>query len=786
MSFALNEPQALAVQHSQGPLLVFAGAGSGKTRVITFRVANLIAEHRVPPYRILTVTFTNKAAGELKHRLCQLAGESVTGDLWVGTFHSVCARLLRRYHADAGLEKSFSIYDDSDQKAVMARVLKAMGVDDRQLPPKAALQRIHAEKKEGRMPPDVENVGINGIWLRDVYSRYQDALLASNAVDFDDLLIYVMRIVETADSAAGKELRQRFSYVLVDEFQDTNLVQFRIVRALCAETRNLCVVGDDDQSIYSWRGADVRLIRGFRKDFPDATVIKLEQNYRSTGNIVAAALGVIAPAKEREPKKLWTSEEDGDPVTVRQLRDEREEAAWVVKSLREAMGQGIRADQMAVFYRIHAQSRVLEEALRGENVPYQVIGGQRFFERAEIKDLIAYLRLLDNPRSNADLERIINVPARGIGDKTLERLFDMAAARGTSLYDAILPTVKEGGLGAAARGKLTTFFEIMEELRRGVSELGPRRVAEMVVSQTGYRAQLKKDDTPESDARLENIEEFLGAIGEYEEDAGQAGEEPSLSGYLERITLASAVDSMKDAPRVSLMTVHAAKGLEFELVALTGMEEEVFPYRSSRDHAEEDPDEERRLAYVAITRARRRLLITHTGTRTLFGNTRWMEPSRFLDDLPEECVVRETTMQRSSPSPSSPPTAFAPPRSLAWGGGYRSAGGSGAKVSSGKGTGSSGLGTKGVIDRGPAVALSAELPETKVPAPGERFVDKEFFDDPPSSDGDVEVRRGDRVTHQRFGEGVVEQVETGKEPTIVARFPGFGVRRVLARFLAPA
>jgi DNA helicase-2/ATP-dependent DNA helicase PcrA len=779
MQFALNEPQARAVAHASGPLLVFAGAGSGKTRVITFRVANLLATHHVAPYRILTVTFTNKAAGELKHRLTELAGDGVVGDLWVGTFHSICAKLLRRHHAEVGLERSFTIYDESDQKAVMARVLKDLGIDERQVPPKQALQRVHAEKREGRGPRDAEGAEISGLHLAEIYARYQAALSAANSVDFEDLLLHVMRIVENPESSGGRELRQRFDHVLVDEFQDTNLVQYRIVRALAAESRNLCVVGDDDQSIYSWRGADVRLIRGFRRDFPDASVVKLEQNYRSTGNIVAAALGVIAPALDREPKQLWTAEPGGDPVRVRQVEDERAEAAFVVRTIRDEVGRGTRADRIAVFYRIHAQSRVLEEALRGENVAYQVIGGMRFFERAEVKDIVAYLRLVDNPRSDADLLRIINVPARGIGDKTIQKLLDTAARRSTSVYDAILPTLEEGVLGAAARNKLVAFHELTEDLRRASAELGPRRLAELVLEQTGYRKVLRDADNAESDARLENLEELVASIGEYEDDAIEAGEEPSLSGYLERVTLASAVDTMKDQPLVSLMTVHAAKGLEFDVVLLTGMEEETFPYRGMREgDSDDDFGEERRLAYVAVTRARKRLIISHALQRTLFGFTRYAQPSRFIDDLPREVIRFERSTPDRTRADSGARAGYAGPAT------FRPSAGSSRKPSWS-------AGNWGGDRAGSATGARGATRSSPPPSsPGERFVDRSYFDDggtaghdAPSASGEEPVRRGSRVRHRRFGEGVVEELERGNELTIVARFPGFGVRRVLARFL---
>ncbi len=731
---ALNDAQSDAVSHTEGPLLVFAGAGSGKTRVITYRIANLLATHRVPPYRILAVTFTNKAAGELRHRLAHLAGEAVTRDLWAGTFHSVCARLLRRYHEAAGLDPRFVIYDDSDQKAVMKRVLEAMNVDERSLPLRYALSRIHAEKREGRGPEEVDETMAFDALLLDVFRGYERAMAAASALDFEDLLLRAMRVAEDTNSSAGRELRERFDYVSVDEFQDTNTTQYRLVRALSARTRNLCVVGDDDQSIYRWRGADVRIILGFRRDFPDAKVVKLEQNYRSTGNIVRAALAMIAPARNREPKELWTEEPPGDPVRVIGVPNERDEASRIVQLVRGELSRGVQASDIAVFYRVHAQSRVLEEGFRAANLPYQIIGGMKFFERAEVKDLLAYLRLLDNPRSDQDLLRIINVPARGIGDKTVARLLDIAAENTLSLFHALDLALEDEVLGTGARKKLAAFHDLQQVLSQAKGELGPRALAELVLEQTGYRDRLREVDSSESDARLENLAELVGSIAEYEASAALSGEEPTLTGYLERVSLVSAVDSQKDLPSVNLMTVHSAKGLEFTAVMLTGMEEEVFPYKGLDGAEPEELDEERRLAYVAVTRARKRLYITHTSARMLFGQTRYLAPSRFLRSLPEEVLERE--------GGSRP---------------LRSHGGS---------------------------PYSAGAARARAPlAPGERIVDRDAFDDLPAEESALQP--GARVLHRQFGSGIVEHVEPGRAPTVVATFPGVGVKRIRAEFLEP-
>jgi DNA helicase-2/ATP-dependent DNA helicase PcrA len=730
----LNEPQAEAVSHVNGPLLVFAGAGSGKTRTIIYRIANLVAEHRVPPYRILAVTFTNKAAGEMRSRLELLLGSDLTRDLWVGTFHAVCARLLRRYHDEAGLAQRFVIYDEADQRAMMARLIREHGFDEREYPSKYVLSRIHLAKRDAQGPEDVDfSKGFDDTLLK-LYAAYQRALLASNAVDFEDLIVHVLRIAENPSSQVGEDLRNRFRHVLVDEFQDTNMTQYRLVRALAARERNLCVVGDDDQSIYRWRGADVRLIRGFHRDFPDARVVKLEQNYRSTGNIVAAALGVIEPSAQREPKRLWTEASPGDAVRVRTVRDEREEAAFVVGNVQAELSRGTSAHEIAIFYRIHAQSRVLEEAFRGANLPYQIIGGMKFFERAEVKDLLAYLRLIDNPQSDADLMRIINVPARGIGNKTQELLLNLASENTTSAFQALPALLASDLVGTQAKKKLEAFIDLIERLRRQSETLSPHELASLVVDETGYRQALYDADTAQADARLENVAELIGSITEYEVLAHHTGETPTLSGYLERVSLVSAIDAAKDLPTVSLMTVHSAKGLEFTAVFLTGMEEEVFPYRGMESDEIEDLDEERRLAYVAITRARQRLFISHASIRTLFGRTRYQTPSRFLANLPPNVIVREGT-------------GWAPPASYP--------------------------------TRIPARAHREPRTNTGVPlSPGQRVVDRSMLDD-----AAAEIRPGSTVRHKQFGEGVVQSVEWSGAPTVVARFPEYGVKRIRAQFL---
>ncbi len=745
----LNAPQAEAVAHVNGPLLVFAGAGSGKTRVITYRIANLVACARVPPYRILAVTFTNKAAGEMRSRLERLLGGEIARDLWVGTFHATCAKLLRAHGHAIGIDKSFTIYDSSDQKAVMTRVLRELDYDDKRYPPKAVLERVHKEKQEGRGPDEMGLDSYMDDAIQKAYVKYEAHLRAANAVDFEDLILNVVRILERDKDGEGERMRRRFEYLLVDEFQDTNAMQYRLLRELAKNHHNLCVVGDDDQSIYRWRGADVRNIRGFKTDVPGAGVVKLEENYRSTSNIVRAALGVIAPSREREPKELFTSNETGALVDVVGVGTEREEAALVVGAIRDARDAGIDVRDVAVFYRINAQSRVLEEALRANDVPYQIVGGMKFYERAEVKDALAYLRVLANPKSDVDLLRVVNSPARGIGGTTTERLMAWASFHDVSLFDALTRVHEVEDLAAAAKKKLAGFRDLMIDLRDGVATRSPSAVLEDVLAKTGYTKALELENSAEADARLENLRELGGSLRDYEAEAQAAGNAATLESFLERVSLQADVDAMKDAPRVTLMTVHSAKGLEFEVVLLTGMEEEMFPYKGMDPGRGDDVVEERRLAYVAITRARTRLVITHASTRKIFGTTRHGMPSRFIRDIPAD-VVRHVGVGRSS--------------------------------------------SDRYVDRGAPQSSSAPWRHPQRPsadqsrAPGERYVDNDFFGDDSSSDDDGlgAIKRGSIVFHERFGNGEVKRVDTSGEPAIVANFPGWGEKKILAKFLKRA
>ncbi len=757
MRAELNPPQAEAVATLRGPLLLFAGAGSGKTRVITYRIANLVARERVAPWKILAVTFTNKAAAEMRARLesPEMLG-AIARDLWVGTFHAVCVKFLRMFPEAIGRTRNFVIYDSTDQKTLVARALRELQLDEKRYPPKQVLSRLHKEKQEGRSPEEMPLDNFFDDVIQKAYVRYEHALRSANALDFEDLILGVVRILESTDpdpksdvTRAKAALERKFEYVLVDEFQDTNQVQYRLLRGLAAWTRNLCVVGDDDQSIYRWRGADVRNIRGFRNDYPDARVIKLEQNYRSSKRIVAAALAVIAPSPTREPKELWTANDDGLPIRVVACSDERDEAACVVRALRDAKEAGIEASGIAVFYRVHAQARVLEEALRAVRIPYQIVGGAKFYERAEIKDAIAYLRVLINPQSDVDLLRVINNPPRGIGSATVERLAARARVEDISLFQALERLDLFGDeLGAAPKKRVGQFRELMKSVASETEGKAPAEALRIVMAKTGYRRALEQDDAPEAEGRLENLGELEGSMHDYTVEAEAQGEVPTLAGFLERVTLQSDQDGTDPQDRVTLMTVHGAKGLEFDVVVLTGMEEGIFPYKSLEGRSVEEMEEERRLAYVAITRAREHLLITHAGQRQIFGKTRLGTPSRFLSDLPPDAVeaIQTEATRRAVRFVDDP---------------------AGGLVASNRGPWRHPQSV-----RGPAGSVGRE--------PGDRYVEYEHGD---MESGDSELRRGMTVSHEKFGRGQVLSVTMGGEPAVVVLFPGWGEKKVLARFL---
>ena len=748
----LNDRQREAVLHEAGPLVVFAGAGSGKTRVITHRIAHLVAEGGVKPWRILAVTFTNKAAGEMRRRLDDLLPGGA-GDLWAGTFHAISARLLRLHAERAGVSPKFVIYDDQDQKAVIRRILKDLDLDDRRYPAGLIASRINRAKQEGRAPEDYAVEEEHDPVLREVCVQYSRRMKDANALDFGDLIYRLVLGIET-DDALRLQLQGRWDHVLVDEFQDVNHVQFSLVNHLCATHRNLCVVGDDDQSIYRWRGADRRNILDFRTHFPDAHLVKLEQNYRSTQRILRVANAVVTRNIDREPKTLWTENEEGAKIVEFVCPEDRDEAMIVVQAMRSLLEAGTARHEIALLYRVHAQSRLFEEALRRFNLPYRVYGGLRFYERAEVKDLLAYLRLIQNPDDDVSLLRVINTPPRGIGDRTVERLLEAAARTGASVFRALCAADQDPSHAPAARTSLGRLRELIDSLRTLAEEgARPSQLAESVLTQTGYVEALESEDTPETDAKQENLRELVGSLLDFERET----KEPTLAAFLEMVTLQSAVDTMDASDAITLMTVHAAKGLEFPYVVVAGMEEELFPHHGTRP--EDDPDEleeERRLAYVAFTRARRRLYLSHAQQRRVYGRIEPRRRSRFLDEMPAEEIH---VIGRVANAPRGV--------SRGWGAGGGHGGGSTYRGSS----------TGGGRTVRPTAAIAASAPPRS--AEGDSYVDR-------SESSDLELSLGMRVRHATFGVGEVQAVRPGTPPKVTVVFPGVGPKLIVGRFLEPA
>jgi len=632
----LNPEQRAAVEHGDGPLMVLAGAGTGKTRVLVHRIARLV-ETGIEPWAILAVTFTNKAAGEMRHRLRGLLGARADA-MWIGTFHATCARLLRKHGAAVGLTKSFVIFDDDDQMKLVEKLLKERGLDE-QVGARTILSRFDRAKNRGVDPRAVKTGAFDDV-VEQIYPLYQAQLAKENAVDFNDLILKTLDLFKHEETA--RSLRVRFRHVLVDEFQDTNRVQYDLVSKFAEATRNLTVVGDDDQSIYAWRGAEPKNLLEFDRDFPDATVVKLEQNYRSTQMILDAANGVIRHNRDRHEKSLWTDHQGGDQIEVYQAGDERGEAYFVAQSIRRLLDEGPASpSDIAILYRTNAQSRVLEEHLRAARVPAKVVGAVSFFERKEVKDVIGYLRLLGNPSADSAFERIVNVPARGIGDATVDRLRAAARAGLPGLLEAarLAARGEVAGLGPAPRKKLQAFVELLDGLKDVIAQ--GASVAEtiiQVVDRSGLRAKLEADESSESRDRLDNLAELVTIASDFDEES----EEPqSIEGFLERIALTAPADQAAPQEAVVLMTIHIAKGLEWPVVFLTGMEDGLFPSLREREGVNEDAalEEERRLAYVAITRARHRLVLTHARTRRVWGEIRLQGPSRFLDDIPPACLA---------------------------------------------------------------------------------------------------------------------------------------------------
>jgi DNA helicase-2/ATP-dependent DNA helicase PcrA len=631
----LNPAQREAVLTTEGPVLVVAGAGSGKTRVLTHRVAHLISACGAKPNEILAITFTNKAAGEMRERLEDLLGPVVNA-VWILTFHSACGRILRREAQRLGYRSNFTIYDQADQVRLVKQCLEELERDPKRFTPRGIHAQISNAKNQLVSAAEYRE-RVSSFYdqtVADVYELYQRRLFASNAVDFDDLLMLTVDVLERFPEARER-WENAFRYILVDEYQDTNHAQYRLLQLLSKKDMNVFAVGDPDQSIYAFRGADIRNILEFERDFAGTRVIPLEQNYRSTNHILDAANHVIRHNRERKEKNLWSDLGDGLPVGVVEVEDEHAEARFVAAEIAALVEEGFNGDEIGVFYRTNAQSRVLEDVLVRQGVAYQVIGGPRFYERAEIKDVIAYLQVIDNPYDAVSLQRIANRPRRGIGDSSLARLQTYADAQGISLWEAT-EFAEEAGVGAAPRRAVESFRNTIQSLQAGALELPVSELVERVLERTGYLAALEAERTVEAQGRIENLQELVGVAREWQESSA----EPSLSGFLQEISLYSDQDAIRgEGSLVTLMTLHNAKGLEFRAVFLIGMEEGVFPH--ARSIEEQGIEEERRLAYVGMTRAKERLVLTHAASRSLWGSRAYNLPSRFLDELPAEGVERE-------------------------------------------------------------------------------------------------------------------------------------------------
>ena len=741
----LNPQQREAVTHKDGPLLILAGAGSGKTRVLTHRVAFLIREG-VPAKQILAVTFTNKAAREMRDRLERLVGKEKLGELTVGTFHAFCARLLRHDGPAVGIDRGFTIYDEGDQRALMRQAMHDAGVSEKLFSPGAIGGAISGAKNEMKGPADMlasprsqlERVAAQ------VWPRYEALLRENNALDYDDLLLFAVRLFATSDRALEK-WQERYQYLLVDEYQDTNRAQYEVLRYLAGLRRNLAVVGDDDQSVFSWRGADVRNILDFERDYPNAKVVKLEQNYRSTQRILDAAWSVVRNNSARKDKKLWTERVGGPDVVVMQAYDERHEAELVAREIERLQRQGEvkSARDVAVLYRTNAQSRPIEDVFRSFGLAYQVVGGVSFYQRREVKDVLAYLRLLRTPQDSVALARVLNVPPRGVGDKTRTTLLQFAQAQGITAAEALLRAEEIAEIQIRQRGTLVAFGRLLARLRADAVERELPQLIDEVVGATGYATYLK-DGTDEGEERYANVQELRSLAEEFV----ALPLDEQLPAFLEQVALVSDQDEWKEAtPAATLITMHAVKGLEFPIVFMTGMEEGVFPHmRAIESQQESELEEERRLAYVGITRAMDRSYLTFTRHRMLFGRTNENPPSRFLRELPTEGVEHRGTIETEERDQWA---------DLDWGVGrarYEE------RKEARRDTALAGLSGAwiGSADRGP-----------RKPAP-------------PS---ETRFRAGDHVKHPSLGEGVVvsSTLRSDDEEVTVA-FPDRGVKRLMASF----
>ncbi|HEY8464957.1 MAG TPA: DNA helicase PcrA [Bacillota bacterium] len=631
----LNKPQSEAVLHTEGPLLVLAGAGSGKTRVLTYRIAQLIV-NGIPPWQILAVTFTNKAAREMRDRVEKLIGAQLTQAMWVSTFHTACLRILRQEISHLGFDRNFVIFDTQDQQNIIKTILKELNLSDKNYQPKAVLATISAAKNRLIGAEEYARTAAD-FWsntIAEIFRKYQAKLRANNGVDFDDLIMLTVRLFQQVPEVLEK-YQEKFRYIMIDEYQDTNHAQYVLVNLLASKYRNLCVVGDDDQSIYSFRCADIRNILEFERDFPDVKIIKLEQNYRSTQNILQVANEIIKNNRGRRPKRLWTDNFEGEKVQLYQAEDDREEAWFVTREiLRLIREDGYRYQDFALLYRTNAQSRLFEETLVQQGLPYRVIGGLRFYERKEIKDILAYLRFVYNPRDRVSLSRIINVPKRGIGEASLGRFFNFLDERNLAVDEGLRRLDEIPSLTSRALKPLQDFAKMVQNWQELKETATVTELAKAVLNESGYLQELKAENSLEAQGRLENLDEFLNLTAEFELNS----EDQSLAAFLETVALVADIDNYEaESDAIVLMTLHSAKGLEFPVVFLVGMEEGIFPHsRSLLENSE--LEEERRLCYVGVTRAKQRLYLTNAGMRVMYGSYQSSVPSRFLLELPREAV----------------------------------------------------------------------------------------------------------------------------------------------------
>ena len=732
----LNEQQKEAVLHTEGPLLILAGAGSGKTRVLTHRIAYLIEEKGVNPWNILAITFTNKAAGEMRERVDNLVGFG-SESIWVSTFHSMCVRILRRHIDLLGFDTNFTIYDTDDQKTLMKDICKLLQIDTKLFRERSLLAAISQAKNE-LVTPEEFRIQVQGDFSRQkiasVYEEYEKQMRANNALDFDDLLVKAVQLFQTQADVLDY-YQERFRYIMVDEYQDTNTVQFELVRLLSAKYRNLCVVGDDDQSIYKFRGANIRNILDFEQVFPDAKVIKLEQNYRSTSNILNAANAVIRHNHGRKDKTLWTDNGEGDKINVRQFDTAFDEAEYIVGDIRERVESGKAAyNDHAILYRTNAQSRMFEEKFVTANIPYKIVGGINFYARREIKDLLAYLKTIDNGRDDLAVRRIINVPKRGIGLTSINRVQEYASGREIGFYEALRAVDLIPNIGRGA-SKLESFVALIEHFKTDAKELTISELMQEILEETGYIESLKEEGSEEAESRIENIDELISKITAYEETCEDRDEPATLNGFLEEVALVADIDSLDESnDYVVLMTLHSAKGLEFPHVYLAGMEDGIFPsYMTITADDPEEVEEERRLCYVGITRAEEELTLTCARRRMIRGETQYNKMSRFLKEIPMELLSTGAVFQKPEPEEERKPSAYQQARQA-----FRA---------------------KAFVQPGAARSFGSPKGE----GPGYQV--------------------GDRVRHVKFGEGTVTaMVEGGRDYEVTVDFDGPGTKKMFAAF----